>query len=96
MKKRIATSVVAAVLLAGASPAVAQETVAGDDNTTAQDVEPRSCRWPSGSRTASMTPRPTTGARPKPPTGSAPRTKRTPASARSTSWTRATTPWAMS
>lgn len=71
MRKLIAKSVVAAVLLAGASPAVAQEMVAGDDNTTAQYVEPRSCRWPSESRTASRTPRPTTGARPKPPTSSA-------------------------
>ena len=39
MKKLIATGVVAAVLLGSASPAVAQVTVAGDDNDAAQYVD---------------------------------------------------------
>jgi hypothetical protein len=39
MKKLIATGVVAAVLLGSASPALAQVTVAGDDNDTAQYVD---------------------------------------------------------
>ena len=39
MKKLIATGVVAAVLLGSASPAVAQVTVSGDDNTAAQFVD---------------------------------------------------------
>ncbi len=39
MKKLIATGVVAAVLLGSASPAMAQVTVAGDDNDAAQYVD---------------------------------------------------------
>ncbi len=39
MNKLIATGVVAAVLLRSASPAVAQVTVAGDDNDAAQYVD---------------------------------------------------------
>ena len=38
MKKLIATGTVAALMLAAASPAFAQVTVAGDDNTSAQFV----------------------------------------------------------
>ncbi len=39
MKKFIVTGVAAALMLATASPAVAQVTVAGDDNTAAQYVD---------------------------------------------------------
>ena len=39
MKKFIATAAVAALMLAAASPAMAQVTVAGDDNTSAQFVD---------------------------------------------------------
>ncbi len=39
MKKFIATGVVAALMLAVSSPAMAQVTVAGDDNTSAQYVD---------------------------------------------------------
>jgi len=39
MKKLIATGAVAALLIASASPAAAQVTVAGDDNDTAQYVD---------------------------------------------------------
>ena len=39
MKKLIATGVVAAVLLGSASPAMAQVTLAGDDNDAAQYVD---------------------------------------------------------
>ncbi len=39
MKKFIATAAAAALMLAAASPAMAQVTVAGDDNTSAQFVD---------------------------------------------------------
>lgn len=39
MKKLIATGVVATMMLAFSSPAMAQVTVAGDDNTSAQYVD---------------------------------------------------------